>query len=138
MPAASLTRTMDVPADALWRLLEDFGDTSWMPGGTEVVLEGEGVGMTRVVGGQIREQLQSLDAAARTLTYRIHDEGCPFPAKGYVATVTVAEDGGETRLRWSCEAEPLEGTTPDQLKATIEGMYGVMAGWIEDRVKAIG
>lgn len=131
MPAAAVTRDLDVSADALWAVLEDFGNCSWMPAGTEVKLEGEGVGMTRVVGGAIREQLQSLDSAARTLTYKIHDEGAPFPATDYLATVSVEGDGKSAQLTWSCDANPLAGTTPDELKATIEGMYGLMIGWIE-------
>jgi len=49
--------------------------------------------MTRIVNGVIREQLVGLDAPARTLVYRIHDEGAPFPATGYEATMVVSEDG---------------------------------------------
>ncbi len=138
MPAAATTRNMDVPADALWALIENFGDCSWMPAGTSVELEGEGVGMTRVVGGVIREQLVRLDAPARTLVYKIHDEGAPFPATGYEATMVVDDSAGRTTLSWSCEATPIEGTTPEELKTAIEGMYALMGGWIEDRVKALG
>jgi hypothetical protein len=129
---------MDVPAEALWALIENFGDCSWMPEGTNIEVEGEGVGMTRIVNGVIREQLVALDAPARTLVYRIHDEGAPFPATGYEATIVVGDDAGATTLRWSCDATPKEGTTAEELKATIEGMYELMGGWIEDRVKAIG
>ena len=136
MPAAAVNRTVDVPPDRLWALLADFGDVSWMPAGTEVKLEGEGVGMTRVVGGAIRESLAELDHATRTLVYTIADEGCPFPASGYRSTVRVREAEGGAQIDWSAEAEPVGDTTPEQLKAIIEGLYGTMIGWIVDRVKA--
>ena len=136
MPAAAVTRTVDVPADRLWALLADFGDVSWMPAGTEVKLEGEGVGMTRVVGGAIRESLAELDDANRTLVYTIDDEGCPFPAVGYRSTVRVTDAEGGAQIDWSAEAQPAGETTPEQLQAIIEGLYGTMIGWIVDRVKA--
>lgn len=138
MPAAAITVPLDVTPEALWALIEDFGDCSWMPDGTQVALEGEGIGMTRIVNGVIREQLESIDPHARTLSYQIHDEGCPFPATDYHATIRVGDDGGKATLSWSCEASPNEGTTPEELKAAIEGVYGLMAGWIEDTVKAAG
>ena len=36
----------------------------------------------------------------------------------------------------STEASPVGDTTPEQLTAIIEGLYGTMIGWIVDRVKA--
>jgi hypothetical protein len=135
MPAASVTRTLGVLATDLWNLLADFGTCNWMPAGTKISVEGEGVGMTRIMGGVIREQLEALDPDGRTLVYKIHDEGAPFPATGYIATVSVSDAGDGAQLTWSCEAKPTEGTTPEQLKTSIEGLYGLMVGWIEDELK---
>lgn len=136
MTSASVTRAMDQSADQVWRLVEDFADCSWMPAGTEVVVEGEGVGMVRVINGAIREKLEACDPASRTLSYSIADEGVPFPCTGYYATMTVEEGGAGASLTWSCEATPKPGTTDAELTAAVEGLYGVMLGWISDKLKS--
>jgi hypothetical protein len=83
MATARVTRALDVPADALWKLVAAFGDTSWMP-------------------------------AARA-----------------------PPGGAGSELDWSATFEPVGASEADARKA-IEGMYGVMVGWIEGRVKASG
>ena len=35
-----VSRTLDVPTDALWQLVRDFGDVRWIPGGENAQLEG--------------------------------------------------------------------------------------------------
>lgn len=134
MAIASVTKTLKAPTDDLWRLVADFGDCSWMPAGTPVELEGEGEGMVRVMGGVIREKLEACDAGKRTLRYSIADEGAPFPCTGYLATMVVEDDGDGSRLTWSCEATPREGTSEAELSGTISGMYELMIGWISDKL----
>ena len=81
MATARVTRELDVPADALWKLVAAFGDTSWMPGGAQVTLVGSGPGMERRIaagpGKVIRERLEFADAASRTLVYTIPDHQNP-------------------------------------------------------------
>ena len=140
MPTARVTRTLDVPADALWRLIAAFGDTSWMPAGAKVTLHGSGPGMERRIaagpGKVIRERLEFADSASRTLVYTI-PENVPFPVKDYRATVRVREKGAGSELDWSVTFTPTGASEADAKKA-IEGMYGTMIGWIEARVKAQG
>ncbi len=136
MGQASVTRTVDVPADALWKLIEDFGDTSWMPAGTPSEVVGEGPGMARLIGPPdqaIREQLESVDPASRTLVYTI-PENVPFPVSGYRSTLQVREAGTGSELTWSCEFQP-DGSE-DEARAAIEQMYGVMIGWIAERASS--
>lgn len=134
---AKVTKTLDAAPDALWKVIEDFGNCGWMPGGgTGAELEGSGVGMTRIFdgpNGKIRETLESCDAASRMLTYAI-PVGVPFPVTGYRATMTVSDDGGKGRLEWACAFEP-DGVSEDEARTAIEGMYGVMIGWIGDFLK---
>ena len=134
MARASVNEKMGQPADAVWALVSDFGDTSWMPAGTPAEVEGEGPGMARIIGGAIREQLESLDEAGRTLVYTI-PEGAPFPVKDYRATMSVRGEGDDCELHWSCTFEP-DGVPAEQAAAQIEGMYGQMIAWIRDRVAA--
>lgn len=138
MPEATVTRTLDVTPDALWKCIEDFGNCAWMPGGGPgAELEGSGVGMTRIFqgpNGPIRETLESVDAAGKSLVYAI-PVGVPFPVTGYRATMTVTDDGGKGRLEWTCAFEP-DGVSAEEASGMIESMYGTMIGWIEDHLKA--
>jgi hypothetical protein len=132
MAQVTVRQKMGQPGEKVWALVGDFGDVSWMPGGTTAELEGEGPGMARIIGGAIREQLESIDPAKRTLVYTI-PEGIPFPVTGYRSTMTVAGDGDDCELTWSCSFEP-DGVPEEQAVAIIEGMYGQMIGWVRERV----
>ena len=136
MAEASVTRTLDATPDDLWKLVSDFGDLSWLPGGgVGAEIEGSGPGMVRVlVGpeGKIRERLESVDEAGRSIRYAI-PEGVPFPVTDYRATMQVSDDGGRARLAWSCRFEP-DGATEAEAARAIETMYGVMMGWIQERL----
>ena len=137
MGKASVTQAMDVSADAVWAVVEDFGNIGWMPAGTQARVEGEGPGMARIIQGpdsSIREQLESCDATSRTLVYTI-PEGVPFPVTGYRSTMKVDEAGDGCALTWSCEFEPA-GASESEAQAAIEGMYTVMVGWIRDAAAA--
>jgi hypothetical protein len=140
MATARVTRALDVPADALWKLVAAFGDTSWMPAGAQVTVHGSGPGMERRIaageGKVIRERLEFADAASRTLVYTI-PQNVPFPVKDYRATMRVRAKGAGSELDWSASFEPAGASEADAAKA-IEGMYGVMIGWIEARAKALG
>ncbi|MCP3985693.1 MAG: SRPBCC family protein [bacterium] len=134
MGRASVKKTLDIPVEALWKVVREFGDTSWMPAGTPSEVIGEGPGMTRLIGPpgqQIREQLESVDEASCTLVYTI-PENIPFPVKTYRATVQVREAGDGSELVWACEFEPEDGAE-ESARAAIEGIYAVMIGWVGDK-----
>lgn len=133
MGQVSVKKAIDASADRVWELVADFGNISWMPAGTTAEVEGRGEGMARVIGAgdqKIREVLQSLDADRRTLVYTI-PENVPFPVTDYRATMVVTESGEGSELEWSCSFQP-DGVDEAQASAQIEGMYGVMIGWIAD------
>lgn len=140
MAAVTVKRTLDVPADRVWRLVADFGDTSWMPGPPDAKLVGSGPGMERQIPAGpdkvIRERLESVDEANRTLVYSI-PENVPFPVKAYRATMRVTSAGAGSALEWSARFEPV-GTDEAAAAKGIEEMYGLMIGWIEARVRALG
>ena len=139
MATARVTRTVDVPAARLWKLVAAFGDTSWMPGPPKVALVGSGPGMERRIQGPdkvIHERLESVDEASRTLVYTI-PVNVPFPVTDYRATMRVRERGAGSELDWSVSFTPAGASEADARKA-IEGMYGLMIGWIETRAKALG
>jgi len=138
MSEVSVKRVIDLPAQKVWDLISDFGDTSWMPTGTPAEVEGAGPGMARVIGAgdqKIREVLEACDVDARTLVYTI-PEGVPFPVTGYRSSMVVSDSGDGCELEWSCSFEP-DGVSEEQAAAAIEGMYGVMIGWVAERAAKI-
>ena len=137
MAELAVNRTLDAPTDALWKLVRDFGNVHWIPGGEHAKLEGSGPGMVRVLvgpDGSVRERLESVDEADQSIVYTI-TEGLPFPVTGYRATMRVSDADGKGRLDWSCSFEP-EGVSEAEAAKGIEAMYGIMMGWIEDSLKS--
>ena len=132
-------RTLSASTQAVWELTKDFGNVGWIPGASDgAKLEGSGVGMTRILGnpqgGEIRETLVALDEGGKSITYEI-GEGIPFPVSSYRATMTITDDGGKGHIAWACDFEP-KGASEQEAGKAIEGMYGVMLGWVDDYLKA--
>jgi hypothetical protein len=135
MAETSVTRTLDVTPDALWRCVRAFHHTPWVPGAPPEI-RGEGVGQVRIFERpnlKIHERLESLDDAARTITYTI-PIGMPFPVTAYQATMAVSDDGGRGRLTWSCAFEP-DGVNAEEVARGIQGAYQGMIARIEEYVK---
>lgn len=139
MANAVVKQALDVPPDKLWGLVAAFGDTSWMPAGTQVRLEGSGPGMARYISAGpdkvIQERLESVDAASRTLVYTI-PVNVPFPAKDYRATMRVTPSGTGCELEWGASFTPVNAPEAEVAKA-IQGLYGLMIGWLAARAKAL-
>ena len=122
-------------AERVWDLIADFGNVPWIQGLEKVEVEGDGPGMVRIMNGQIRECLQTLDPATRTLTYTI-PEGLPVPLKNYHSTMRVESTGPQScSLEWTCCADP-DGIPDEQAQQIIDGLYGGMIGGIRDHLGA--
>jgi hypothetical protein len=130
----------EIPADALWAVVSDFGEVSWLPGDPDFESEGEGVGTIRTIRTPplptVREQLDAIDEPGRAIHYRVI-EGMPMPVSDYKATMRVVDLGeGRSRLEWSSTWEP-DGVTEAQALESIAGMYtgvlGAMKATLEKR-----
>jgi hypothetical protein len=137
MARPRVVEKLDIPAERVWALVSDFGNTSWFPGTTAEV-QGQGPGMSRLIragdGPAIREQLDSVDPARRTLTYRI-PENNPLPVTDYRATISVRPLGpGSCEIEWVCECKP-KGVSEAQAVGAVEGMYRMMVGWLRDALR---
>lgn len=82
MPEVTTSKILEAPADAVWRLLEDFGAIQhWWPTDVSapiehVTLEGQGIGMIRHIHNRgaahpVSERLDFIEAASRTLVLSI-------------------------------------------------------------------
>jgi hypothetical protein len=112
-------------AAAVWALVRDFGGIQrWNDGLTSCAADGDGVGAVRTIKMgdlTIRERLEKLDEANRSLSYSIV-EG-PVPAKNYLATIDLSAAGpNRTRVVWSSTFEPA-GATDEQLVQLFEAIY---------------
>ena len=121
----------EIPADALWGAVRDFGNVSWLPGDPDFESEGDGVGMIRTIRTPpfptVREQLEAIDEAGCAIHYTVI-EGMPMPVSDYHATMKVIDlGGGRSRLEWSSTWEP-DGASEAEALKVVEAMYtGVMA-----------
>jgi hypothetical protein len=140
MANATIAKTLEVAADAVWKLISDFGDTSWMPAGTQATLVGSGVGMERRIAlgpdKFIHERLLAVDPVARTLSYAI-PVNVPFPVTDYRATMRVTARGAGCELEWSASYECAPEAAASVEKA-VQGMYGMMIDWVAARAKQLG
>lgn len=139
MASAVIARQVDVPADAIWKLISNFGDASWMPAGTQVTVVGSGVGMERRIAlgpdKSIVERLEALDPAARTLTYGI-PVNVPFPVANYHSTMRVRAAGAGCELEWSASYDCADDAAP-AIEKQVQGMYGMMIDWVATRAKQL-
>jgi carbon monoxide dehydrogenase subunit G len=129
----SVTAEFDAPSERLWQVVADFGNVAWIPGMTDVRVEGQGPGMTRFLPAgdvEIHERLESVDEQNRSIVYTI-PKNIPMPISDYRATMKVEDSGSGSRLIWSCTLEP-QGVSEGEAKEIVRGMYDMMAGWIRD------
>ena len=137
MPEAHAEREVTSSPDAVWSVLREFGDVSWIPPAGTVEVEGEGPGMVRRIHGSgdgdpVVERLVSASDATRTLVYEI-DGNNPLPVTSYRGTVVVEPTGGGARIRWQADYEP-EGDE-GEAATVIELMLGTLTGWLADAVE---
>ncbi|MFP6641202.1 MAG: SRPBCC family protein [Myxococcota bacterium] len=139
MAEVMVSGEISVPVEQLWKLLLDFGSVGWMQGVSDVKVEGEGVGMVRAIfageGEAILEELESVDADAQCIGYTISRNN-PMPVSDYHALCTAVDLGdGRCRLDWGCTFSPA-GTDEATAVATVEGMYGVLIGWVREALES--
>jgi hypothetical protein len=138
MPHLAITKRVDATPAAVWAILADFGDVTWIPAADQVEIQGEGVGMRRLIGGTgatpVVETLTSIAAETMELGYSITDN--PLPVSRFDALVAVRpdHDAAKSTVTWNVDYDPAGTTEADATAAreAIEAVYGMMAGWLAD------
>jgi uncharacterized protein YndB with AHSA1/START domain len=131
MPELRAGQELAAPADAVWRLLEDFGaiERWWPTDGPatieQVVIEGEGVGMIRHIRNRgatepVSERLDFIEPATRTLMLSIVGAR-PVGITAYVAEGHVVEVGaGRCRIDYRALFTATPGTEDKVGKALLK------------------
>ena len=143
MPQVTISKDVPASPQALWELLADFADVSWIPVAGQVEVHGEGIGMRRAIHGggatPVVETLTSIDHSRMQLGYSISDN--PLPVSRFEALVTVdGSDAGGATLTWHVDYDPSGSTDADAdaAREAIEAVYSMMAGWLADAASAQG
>lgn len=142
MPRIAIAKRVEAPASAVWALLADFADTSWIPVTGRVDVTGDGIGMSRSIygpsGNPVVETLTHLDQDRMELGYSIADN--PLPVSRFEALVTVRSAGEAADITWDVDYDPVSPAEADAdaARKAIEGVYGMMAGWLADGAAAQG
>ena len=146
MPEVKVSQVLDAPADAVWRLLADFGAIKrWWPDDGSAPIEtvevaGDGVGMIRHIQNRgapsaVSERLDLLDPATRTIVLSIVGTR-PMGITAYVAEGRVS-DAGPGRCRIDYRA--LVTTDPgreEQVRKALLKTWSLMFRGLETCARA--
>lgn len=126
MTEASSRIVIHVPADAIWRVISDFGAADqYLVGVVCCRVDGTGIGAQRTLTsfdhGTLIEQLETLDAAAQQLSYALLTD-TPF---GDCLTTMAVRDLGpsQAELNWWASFQPVGIPTSE----AVDLMEGALA-----------
>lgn len=127
----SVTEKVDVaaaPAKTFGTIKDFDGWQNWHPAiaSTEITKgKGNAKGTVRVLttkdGAKITEELLSHSASSMSYKYRITDS--PLPVTNYVSTLKVVKAKGGSTVTWSSSFKAKEGSSDDDAKKVIAGVY---------------
>ena len=121
MAEARVEQELPAAADAVWKVLRDFGGLArWSPSVTSCEVEGSGAGAVRTIrAGEsvIRERLESFDEARRSFSYSV--VAGSLPVSNFVGRIQVSPAGADrSRLLWTATFEA-PGLSPEQLRELL-------------------
>ena len=122
---ASCRTTINMPADAVWQVLSDFGAAcQYLVMVKTCTVEGQGIGALRTLtyadGSTIVERLEALDDAAYRLSYALLTD---TPFRDCLTTVTVYElSPGQCEVAWTASFQP-DGLPANEAQEMLEGAF---------------
>lgn len=125
---AEAERTINVPADELWKTISAMtGMEDWYPGlirESEVLDAGSTEPHRNCImqdGGELKERILVRDGATRTFVYAIDSH--PLPARNLVGTIRIDDLGhGRSHATWSARMN-LDAPASGMVIAMVNGMY---------------
>ena len=124
MARAANRIAIDVSADAIWRVLSDFGAACrYLAMVVNCAIVGEGVGALRTLthadGSTIVERLETLDAATQRLSYALLTD---TPFRDCLTTMALRNLGSrQSELEWSATFQP-NGLPASEAVEMLEGL----------------
>jgi hypothetical protein len=130
---SSFTFPVACGADALWAVVGNWGDVSWVHGATKAEVTGPD---RRTVffddGTHIDERMWSRDDAKRTLVYE--PLGSPMPVRMYLGTLTLEETGpGQTQVTYTQCFVPKDGLRGEDVKRALAEAFRARFAWVQKR-----
>jgi hypothetical protein len=123
MTQVSSKTVIDMSADAVWQVIADFGAAGrYLSGVVACAVDGAGVGaqrrLTSADGSMIVERLETLDGAARELSYALLTD---TPFRNCLTTMTVSDPGSSrAELTWRATFDP-DGLPESEAVELLEG-----------------
>ena len=134
MHTVTVSTYLPASPDQVWSEIGDPGTISnWHPAIVDSSLDGNKRKSTLGDGGQIDEQIDSVDDSNRSYTYRILES--PLPVKEYSSTLKVVESDGGCHVDWTSSFEVSAGPAEDMV-ALIKGVYDAGVGALRERFKS--
>ncbi len=127
---------LGIPAEAAWAVLADFGAfLDWNPLDVPYTVEGEGIGMVRVLDipglGRLGERLDYLNDGERCLRYSL-TEGEPLGMLTYAADLRVqTQSDNSCMLHWIGRFTGADGADLDAMAQNLAGSYANMSSALE-------
>ncbi len=120
--------------DQVWSKIGDPGAISaWHPAIAKSSLEGNDRKCTLADGAQIDEEIDSIDDANRSYSYRIVES--PLPLEDYSSTIKVVEADGGCSVEWSSSFDVSAGPAED-MTALIKDVYAAGLGALRESFKS--
>ncbi len=126
----SETVKLAAPPAKVWERIGHFYDLSWHPAikSTEASNADKADSQRRLdLGGPLLwEKMVRYDAAAKTYSYRIFDNGSNqkvVPVADYVATLKVKPAGQGSEVIWSADFKPAAGSDAEKSRQAITGIF---------------
>jgi hypothetical protein len=129
MTYASCKTTINLPADAVWQVLSDFGAAcQYLVMVSGCTVKGLGIGALRTLtypdGSTITERLEALDENAHRLSYALLTD---TPFRNCLTTVTAQALGpGQCEVEWSATFQS-EGLPASEAVEMLEGAFELNA-----------
>ena len=121
MHTVTVSTHLSATPEQVWSKIGDPGAISaWHPVIAASSLDGGHRACTLADGAQIAEEIDELDDANRSYSYRIIES--PLPLENYRSTIKVVDADGGCAVEWTSSFEVSAGP-PEDMIAVIKGVY---------------
>ncbi len=134
MHTVSVSTHISATPERVWSAIGDPGAISeWHPVVSKSSLDGTRRLCTLADGALIDEQIDEIDEANRSYTYRIVES--PLPLSEYLATLRVVDAEGGCSVEWASGFE-VTADSPEDTIAVIKGVYDAGLTALRDSFRA--